>query len=76
MGVMKRKSVEALVGQVDLVAEAEGDRENSQLIYLKISRISLSSTYSLTMTILLYQIISTIIDYLLFIQLIPEEIIT
>ncbi len=73
---MKRKSVEALVGQVDLVAEAEGDRENSQLIYLKISRINLSSTYSLTMTILLYQIISTIIDYLLFIQLIPEEIIT
>jgi hypothetical protein len=71
---MKRKSGEALVGQVGLVGEVEGGRENSQLIHFRISRINLTSIYSLTMTILLSQIISTIIDYLLFIQFIPEKL--
>ena len=64
---MKKKE-EAVVDPVDLAVEAEGVLENSQLIYLKILRISSNSIYSI-MTIHLFQIISTIFDYLLFIHL-------
>ena len=59
---MKKKKEEAVVDPVDLAVEAEGVLENSQLIYLKILRISSKSIYSI-MTIHLFQIISTIFDY-------------
>ena len=59
---MKKKKEEAVVDPVDLAVEAEGVLENSQLIYLKILKISSKSIYSI-MTIHLFQIISTIFDY-------------
>ncbi len=65
---MKKKE-EAVVDQVDLVVVAEDVLENNQLTYLKILRINYKSIYSI-MTMLLFQIISTISDYFLFIHFI------